>query len=602
MKKLVQKIVTILTALTLIFIPALSASALSEETWDYFDTNNIFYYNPDGCNSSASATHLAGDTVAEVIWNYLVDKGITSAEVIAGVLGNFEIESGMDPYQLGNHSASYAGLVQYMHGEELRAYVDEHVPAGKSYWHQSYSSDGIPLDVMKEAAYYEMEFMFEVSSNLKSATTPFLEHLSLVSSTSGDAGARAYAELWLVEVERAVGGSDELEDAGVKARVQQMYGSVGKYQGAKRRREAAVEYYNQYKNYTTRSYNNHSSGEASENVGGNTLIIGDSITVGSTSALLSKINGLEEEHIDAVVARPWDEGTTALETALKNTEFDPTIIVFALGTNNPGSITKQSISEVLGLADDRQVVFVTNYGNNGYQSGYNQNNNLLKEAEKNNDNVTIADWYTEVSKDPSKYIGSDGVHPTTAGTELFAELINDAATEAAKKADDLYTDPCRGILPDGNGDLNATAIALAWPEHGHGLTPTDAYREALDKVGLSTYGEQWVNIGASCDAFVATVFRYSGVDPEFVCCGISHNGGQRQYVMNSGKFVEVPNKLGSLKPGDIRISEGHIEMYVEVDGEPKIASASHGDRTGEIGNFYENSATFKAYRWAGYEK
>ena len=45
-----------------------------------------------------------------------------------------------------------------------------------------------------------------------------------------------------------------------------------------------------------------------------------------------------------------------------------------------------------------------------------------------------------------------------------------------------------------------------------------------------------------------------------------------------------------------------IEMYVEVDGEPKIASASHGDRTGEIGNFYENSATFKAYRWAGYEK
>ena len=72
--------------------------------------------------------------------------------------------------------------------------------------------------------------------------------------------------------------------------------------------------------------------------------------------------------------------------------------------------------------------------------------------------------------------------------------------------------------------------------------------------------------------------------------------------MNSGKFVEVPNKLGSLKPGDIRISEGHIEMYVEVDGEPKIASASHGDRTGEIGNFYENSATFKAYRWAGYEK
>ena len=63
------------------------------------------------------------------------------------------------------------------------------------------------------------------------------------------------------------------------------------------------------------------------------------------------------------------------------------------------------------------------------------------------------------------------------------------------------------------------------------------------------------------------------------------------------KYVEVENKLGVLEPGDIRISNGHVEMYVEINGQPYIASASNCDRTGEIGDFYENSGTFRAYRF-----
>ena len=151
----------------------------------------------------------------------------------------------------------------------------------------------------------------------------------------------------------------------------------------------------------------------------------------------------------------------------------------------------------------------------------------------------------------------------------------------------------------GNGDLNQTAINLAWPEHGHGLNARDTYKTALAEVGLSNYGDYYARIGASCDAFVTTVFRYSGVDPNFACCGVSNHGATWNYVTNSGKFEEVPNSPASLKPGDIRLSNGHIEMYVEVNGVGKIASASYGGRTGEIGPFYNNSATFKAYRWKG---
>lgn len=151
----------------------------------------------------------------------------------------------------------------------------------------------------------------------------------------------------------------------------------------------------------------------------------------------------------------------------------------------------------------------------------------------------------------------------------------------------------------GNGDLTQTAINLAWPEYGHGLTPRDTYKQALADVGLSTYGDQYARIGASCDAFVATVYRSSGIDPNFVCCGVSNYGATWNYVTNSGKFVEVPNNIDSLKSGDIRLSNGHIEMYIEVNGVGKIASASHGSRTGEIGSFYQNAGTFKAYRWKG---
>ena len=60
------------------------------------------------------------------------------------------------------------------------------------------------------------------------------------------------------------------------------------------------------------------------------------------------------------------------------------------------------------------------------------------------------------------------------------------------------------------------------------------------------------------------------------------------YLVSSSKFVEVSNGLGNLRPGDIRIGPHHIELYVEVDGEPRIASASYCDRNGDIGYYYDN--------------
>lgn len=151
----------------------------------------------------------------------------------------------------------------------------------------------------------------------------------------------------------------------------------------------------------------------------------------------------------------------------------------------------------------------------------------------------------------------------------------------------------------GNLSINQTALNLAWNSTGHGITPNDNYRNALIETGINHLGDRWSMMGASCDAFVATVLRFSGIDKNFVCCGVSNGGPTSNYVKNSGKFVEVENRQGSLKPGDIRLGAGHIEIYVEQNGVGKIASASHGSRTGELLPFYDNSRTFKAYRFIG---
>ena len=143
----------------------------------------------------------------------------------------------------------------------------------------------------------------------------------------------------------------------------------------------------------------------------------------------------------------------------------------------------------------------------------------------------------------------------------------------------------------GNGNINKTALDLAWPTYRqHSLyDPKPAYKKALAAVGLNHYGEKWVNIGASCDAFVATVMRYSGVDPKFPCCGAAN---QMNYLASHPeKYKRIPNTGGTsnLQPGDIRVHSGHIEIVVKrEDGSFGIAAASHADRTADVNSFYSN--------------
>ena len=114
-------------------------------------------------------------------------------------------------------------------------------------------------------------------------------------------------------------------------------------------------------------------------------------------------------------------------------------------------------------------------------------------------------------------IKTDHGHPTSANLIPGAFLIFSALGGSNGISN------CSGS-GGGNLSINQTALNLAWANTGHGITPNDNYRNALIETGINRLGDRWSMMGASCDAFVATVIRYSGIDKNFVCCGVSNGG------------------------------------------------------------------------------
>lgn len=148
-----------------------------------------------------------------------------------------------------------------------------------------------------------------------------------------------------------------------------------------------------------------------------------------------------------------------------------------------------------------------------------------------------------------------------------------------------------------NGDINDTAIALSWDNRNHSLTdPKPEYLSALHQVGLTSYGDKYVQIGASCDAFVATVLRVSGADPNVPCCGA--NNMLNYFASHPELYQEIPNtgSTADLQPGDIRAKPSHVEIYVMTNEGARIASASHGDRTADHAHSFYPDSAYRIFR------
>lgn len=214
--------------------------------------------------------------------------------------------------------------------------------------------------------------------------------------------------------------------------------------------------------------------------------------------------------------------------------------------------------------------------------------------------------------------GDDYATATKRVTVVFeraGDPNNEARLSAAKKAYDKFqnlaptgvssslTDgQCSTGVGGGNGDITATAKSLSWSSavsegaKDHTVKQNIAeYDTALKQTGVNKLGDSCSMGGNSCDAFVATVMRYSGVDPDFPCCGADNQGNYMK--THTDKYEEVSSNVKSTKEveaGDILWREGHIKIYI---GDGREAAASHCDRTGEQGGLALNDGTYHAFRF-----
>lgn len=229
-------------------------SALSEWLIDRYSDYQIYFYNAEqkncierGEGGGGGGGPLIGSDRAEKIWRYIVGLGIdglsNKPEAIAGIVGNMEAESSFRPFV--RNSGGCFGLIQWCSPGPLFPYLEAEIPNYSQYIHGSGTSESPSLteDIIDTAIRIELNYLFNVphgnSANL------YTSRLGVPTNKDGVAGARAYADLFLVTVERAVGGSDSIEDPAVR----NLAGNK-KYQNASGRRNSAERLYNQFKDIT----------------------------------------------------------------------------------------------------------------------------------------------------------------------------------------------------------------------------------------------------------------------------------------------------------------------------------------------------------------
>ena len=225
---------------------------------------------------------------------------------------------------------------------------------------------------------------------------------------------------------------------------------------------------------------------------------------------------------------------------------------------------------------------------------------VMNLADANRDSRNNKNWL-ECKKDKCTVIGPASIRAGTfiqykalgGGGSFTSSGISCGTTAASAVTGNLIAD---------------TAISFSWPEGQEAeavkLNMVDKYEEALKVANTGHH----VFHGASCDVFVTTVMRYTKLDPDFVCCGMSAKTDRAtaHYVSgNPSKYQPVPEFDGTnwnvLQNGDIVMNHQHIAIFFKTkDGVGKLAHASKGEvvsKTPRITGTYNSG--FKAYRFIG---
>ena len=541
--------------ISLILASTLSNIARAEFDERFYKLNDIIYYDAgEDCAPASSGNmadiNLEGNDNAEKIWNFLKSKGFTD-EQVAGIMGSLWGESNHFNPDLNEEGNGIGyGIAQWSFGRRtnLENYAKEQ---GKPI-----SDLGVQLNFL----WYELETSQSAAKNAVTSSNSVLEATTA----------------WTLQFERPredlrAGRIKEGEEVGNKMLSQ----FAGKGSSGR--------------------------GKAS----GPITFIGDSITVGVQEKLSSTFSG---SNVSATVG----DSIAAATSKLPNTIHDT--VVINLGTND--NFDENAAEALIGKLKGKKIYWVNNFSKN-QNVDYNVVNQKLSAFASRHNEVKILDWksYVEKNGGRDKLYAADGVHHSTEGQEAYVKFLKEEIANdgnSSSNSSGSCSSSSGGKL--GNATIVDRAMELARPESekaaAYAGEVTDKQLEALRATGLINYGEPYVQKGMSCDAFVSMVMSTT-VDPEYAkhCCGVVN---LVQYMRsNPDKYEKIPynGSTSNMKPGDI-ISSGtgggpaaHIEFYVQVNGEDKVANAGHSRTTGVIEpmnlQIMESLGEVEVWRWKG---
>ena len=541
--------------ISLILASTLSNIARAEFDERFYKLNDIIYYDAgEDCAPASSGNmadiNLEGNDNAEKIWNFFKSKGLTD-EQTAGIMGSLWGESNHfqpDLVEAGN-GIGY-GIAQWSFGRRtnLENYAKE---KGKPV-----SDLGVQLNFL----WQELEGPENRALNMVKSASTVRE--ATIAWTNGFERPREDLRPGRIKEGAEVGNKMLSQFAGK--------GSSGR-------------------------------GKAS----GPITFIGDSITVGVQEKLSSTFSG---SNVSATVG----DSIAAATSKLPNTIHDT--VVINLGTND--NFDENAAEALIGKLKGKKIYWVNNFSKN-QNVDYNVVNQKLSAFASRHNEVKILDWksYVEKNGGRDKLYAADGVHHSTEGQEAYVKFLKEEIANdgnSSLNSSGSCSSSSGGKL--GNATIVDRAMELARPESekaaAYAGEVTDKQLEALRATGLINYGEPYVQKGMSCDAFVSMVMSTT-VDPEYAkhCCGVVN---LVQYMRsNPDKYEKIPynGSTSNMKPGDI-ISSGtgggpaaHIEFYVQVNGEDKVANAGHSRTTGVIEpmnlQIMESLGEVEVWRWKG---
>ena len=435
--------------------------ALSDTDLNYFSQNNILFYDPGASRRGCYSGNLSGDTVMAKIVSYLKGNNpsgfVLSDNGIAGILANIQWESGFNPFRFqGDKITGPAyGIAQFDPMSKILEplktdprtanYFNEYFNLKYTYFDSAtgYPKEKVPDDVLDAWLSVQLDYFFGPSSEFENTKVGSYRNM-------GGTMGLDYIPSSLTAHE-ALEAARTPEDA-TRIFVWIMERPGDKSGDASKRSAYAQQWLAFAQNIGTADGSGNSTNVID---GGNVTIIGDSITVGSESAIKALLPNAD---IYAQVSKQFYTGTTdnpggiTILKELADSDKLRDVVVYALGTNS--SITSNQAKEVVDIAgSSRKVVFVTNYTTS---DDYDANNNVFAKIKNSYaSRVMIVDWKTAVASQPDEYLSEDGIHPNAAGQQLFASLI--ASTVGASES---TVSVCSEVAVNG-GLTDAQAQALA---------------------------------------------------------------------------------------------------------------------------------------------